>query len=359
MKADRFGVAIVGCGNISEHYANTMVTFPQLEFIGCTDIDLSRAETLATRFKGKVFDSLDALLADSDVDIVLNLTIFNAHYAVSKKCLEAGKHVFGEKPLAMNKEEAFELVELAKKHGVRLACAPSVHMGDAQETAWRFLKTGELGTPRLVFAEVNQGRIESWHPGPEPFYEVGPVVDIGIYAITLTTAMFGPIRQVQGFSQTLMPERQTKEGRKFTIQAPDFFNIIFELDSGVVFRLNCNFYVDTGERQVGYEVHGDCGSLYLSSWHNYDGTVCFRKYGDKTGYREVPLIRQPFTGPKKVEWCRGVNDFANAIRNNSTAMVQGEHAAHVIEAILAAQESARTQRPVKIESTFTPPVFKD
>lgn len=355
MNNNSFGVGIVGCGNISEHYAMTMANFPQLELIGFTDIDLPRAVALAERFQARMYQDLERLLADPAIDIVLNLTIFHAHYEVTKRCLEAGKHVYSEKPLAMKTAEASELLALAKANGVGLACAPAVFLGDAQETAWRFIASGGVGDVKLVFAEVNQGRIEFWHPGPEPFYQVGPIVDVGIYAITLTTAMFGPIQRVQAYSQTLLPNRVTKTGRCFTLSNPDFYSAIFELSNGIVFRLNANFYVDTGEKQVGYEVHGDNGSLYLSSWHNYDGSVTFRKFGDKTNYQDVPLIRPPFTGPKKVEWCRGVDSFAASIRENTPPLIQGEHAAHVLEAILAAYESATTGRLVDINSTFQQP----
>lgn len=355
MKDNRFGIGIVGCGNISEHYALTMTSFPQLELIGFTDIDQPRAKTMAERFGAKVFDSLETMLQSSEVDIILNLTIFQAHYEVTKASLLAGKHVFSEKPLALSNDQSFELVELAKRQAVKLACAPSVFLGDAQETAWRFLETGKLGDIRLVFAEVNQGRIEVWHPAPEPFYQVGPIIDVGIYAITLTTALFGPITRVRAFGETLMPKRVTKEGRAFELTIPDFYEIIFELANGIVFRLNTNYYVDTGEKDIGYAVHGDKGSLYMTSWHNYDASVSYRNYGDKTNYQPIPLIREPFTGPKKVEWCRGLNSFANSIRYNSQQVIQGEHAAHVMEAILAAHESALSGEPVKVNSTFVQP----
>jgi predicted dehydrogenase len=263
--------------------------------------------------------------------------------------------VYSEKPLALTREEGFELVEFTRKQGVRLACAPAVHLGDIQETAWRFLETGALGKVRLVFAEVNQGRIETWHPAPEPIYQVGPILDIGVYAITLTTAMFGPIQRVRAFSTTIMPERQTKEGRKFTLDSPDFYQIIFEMRNGIIFRLNANYYADMGEKQSGYEVHGDLGSLYLSSWHNYDGTVEFRPYGDRVNYQPVPLIRPAFIGPKRVELCRGLDSFASSIRYDKPQLVQGAHAAHVLDASLAAHESARIQAPVEVKSTFIQP----
>ena len=131
------------------------------------------------------------MLADDAVDVVVNLTVPSAHAEVTRRCLDAGKHVHAEKPLALGGPEARALAEYAAEQGVRLSCAPATLLGDAQQTAWKLVRDGSLGRVRAAYAEANWGRIERWHPGPESLYEVGPLVDVAVYPITILTAMFG------------------------------------------------------------------------------------------------------------------------------------------------------------------------
>jgi len=163
-------VVIVGCGNIAGPYARTIKPYPQLELMGATDIDLARAQALVDQYGGRVYATLDEVLADPNVDLVINLTIHHAHPAVITQCLNAGKHVHSEKPLALTYAEAKALVELADAKGLRLSCSPITFMGEAQQTTWKAIRDGILGTVRVVYCEVNWGRIEAWHPNPGPFY---------------------------------------------------------------------------------------------------------------------------------------------------------------------------------------------
>src|SRR6185295_17646095 len=137
-------------------------------------------------------------------DIVINLTVHHAHYQVTKRALEAGKHVYSEKPLALTSSEARELVTLAASRGLRLGCSPSTFLGEAQQTAATVIRSGRLGPVRAVYAEVNWGRIETWHPAPAPFYDVGVLVDVGVYPLTLLTAFLGPARRVQASGGLLL-----------------------------------------------------------------------------------------------------------------------------------------------------------
>ncbi len=166
MTARRLAVAFVGCGYIADAYAQDLTTYPQLALLGVTDVDKPRAEALAARYGCLAYPSLEALLADERVDIAVNLTTHRAHYAVTAQCLAAGKHVHSEKPLALTDAEAQALVALARQKHVRLSCSPFTFMGEAQQTAGRWLREGRLGAVRVVYAEVNAGRVESWHPAP-------------------------------------------------------------------------------------------------------------------------------------------------------------------------------------------------
>src|SRR5215203_1199582 len=266
-------VAIVGCGNIAGPYARTMKPYSQLELMGATDIDIARAQALVDQYGGRVYADLDEVLADPNVDLIINLTIHHAHPAVITQCLNAGKHVHSEKPLALTYAEAEALVELAEEKGLRLSCSPITFMGEAQQTTWKAIRDGLLGTVRVVYCEVNWGRIESWHPNPGPFYDVGALFDVGVYPLTLVTTFFGPARKVTAYGKVLYPDRVTKEGVPFHIDTPDWVVAAVELANGTVVRLTTNFYVGNHSKQKGLEFHGDLGSLYMSSFQDFDAGV--------------------------------------------------------------------------------------
>ena len=343
-------VAIAGCGNIAGPYAKTLRSFPQLKLVGAADLDSTRAEAFAREHGGKAYASLDELLADTAVDLVINLTIHHAHAAVIAQALDAGKHVFSEKPLTLSYAEARDLVALAQAKGLRLGGAPITYMGEAQQTAWRLIREGKLGTVRVAYAEVNWGRIESWHPNPGPFYEVGALFDVGVYPLTLATTFLAPARRVTAYGKVLHPDRVTNDGMPFHIETPDWVVAAVELADGTVVRLTTNFYVGGHSKQKGLEFHGDLGSLYLSSFQDFDAAVEMSSYGGT--YEPVPYVRPPFGG---IDWGRSVAEIADAIAEGRPQRASGGQAAHVVEVCAAISESLQTGRPVDVTSTFTPP----
>ena len=351
---DKLGVAIIGCGNIANAYAENIVTYPQIKLTGVADLDFERAEELANKYNCNAYPSVEALLADKNVDLVVNLTIHHAHKEIVSQCLEAGKHVHSEKPLALTYEDAKMLVDLAKEKQLRLGCSPFTFMGEGQQTVWNAINEGRLGTVRVAYAEVNWGRIESWHPAPKPFYLVGPLFDVGVYPLTLLTAIFGPARKVFAFGTVLYPDRATKDGTPFHLDTPDFVVAVLELANGTVVRLTANFYVGSHTKQKpGIEFHGDQGSLYLSNWHDFNGIVEYADFGGE--YTPVPYVKEPYIGPRKVEWGRAVLDMADAIDQNRPHRATGEQAAHVVEILCAVKESLETNTPVSINSSFSQP----
>ncbi len=350
MSDERTGVAIIGCGNIAGRYAQDVASYPELQFVGCYDLEAPRAEKMATERGGKAYPTLDALLADPAVKIAVNLTIHHAHYEITKRCLEAGKHVFSEKPLALSIAEARDLVAIAKRKKLRLGSSPFTWMGEAQQTAWKMIRDGQLGQVRLCYAEVNHGRIESWHPNPGPFYAVGPWFDVGVYPLTLLTTFFGPVKSVTALGKVLYPDRVTKEGKEFHIDTPDCVLALLELTDGQLARLSVNFYVrDT--RQAGIEFHGDKGSLHLGSWQGFNAGVAFAKFGE--GLKDVPPIKAG--APAGTEWGRGIREMAEAIKAGRPHRATGAQAAHVVEVLCAATKAFQTGRRVAVRSTFPRP----
>ena len=342
-------VALVGCGNIAARYARTIVAEPGLELVGATDVVAGRASELVSEFGGTEYGSLDALLADDGVDTVVNLTVPEAHAEVSAQILEAGKHVHTEKPVALRYEEARKLVELAARRGVRLSAAPATLLGDAQQTAWKLVRDGAIGRVRVAYAEANWGRIESWHPTPQGLYAAGPVVDVGVYPLTILTAMFGPARRVLAYGTTLDPERVTLDGTPFRPQTPDFTVALVELATGVVVRLTATFWVRPG-RQRGIEFHGDTSSLYLASWGEFDSRLELSADGEE--FTPVPPVREPYRG---IGWSRALADLADAIATGRPHRASAEHAAHVVELLNAIARSMQDGAAVAVESDFAAP----
>jgi predicted dehydrogenase len=343
-------VAIIGCGNVAGRYAERIKTYATCELTGFTDVDAARAQDFATRFGGRAYANLEELLADPAVELVVNLTIHHAHYAVIKQCLLAGKHVHSEKPLALRYREAKELVELAGARGLRLSGAPVTYMGEAQQTAWQLLRSGRAGRVRLAYAEINHGRIEDWHPNPEPFYEVGVLWDVGVYPLTLLTTMFGPVRRVTAAGKVIHPDRVTKEGRKFSITTPDFVTAMLEFGDGLTARFSANFYVRGGKQGGSLELNGDLGSIYIGDFQNFSAPVEFALYGKP--YAPVPPVRPPFEG---IEFARAVEEMAKAMQSGRPQPSTGAHAAHIVEILEAIETSMRAGGGVAVNSSFPPP----
>jgi predicted dehydrogenase len=328
-----------------------MGAYPSVTIAGATDVDRALSAAFVDRFGGVDYPTLSDVLDDPGVDAIVNLTFPAVHAEVTSAALEAGKHVHSEKPLAGDYASARTLVDLAADRGVRLSCSPITFLGEAQETMWRLVEEGAIGTVRVAYAEVNWSRIESWHPRPEPFYSIGPFADVGVYPLTILTAMFGPARHVTAFGKVVYPDRFTTSGEPFSPGAPDFGVAVVELESGTVIRLTANFYVGHHSKQSGIELHGDTGSLFLSSWQEFDASVELARWGGS--YEPVP-VTNPFRG---TDWGRALGELSDAIVTGRPHRATGAHAAHIVEILDAIATSAREGRAVDVTSSFPPPAL--
>lgn len=350
MTAERYGVGIIGAGNIAGAYSQQIAGYEEIKLCGIADVFPEKAKELAEKAGCPAYATPDELLADDEVQLVVNLTTHHAHKEVITKALNAGKHVHSEKPLALTYADAKELVELAKSKGLRLGCSPSTFLGEAQQTCWKVLREGRAGTVRIVYAEVNWGRIESWHPAPSAFYQVGPLFDVGVYPLTLTTTWFAPARRVLATGKVLYPNRVTQEGTPFHIETPEFVVAIVELEDGTLVRLTVNFYVGHHSKQSGIEMHGDKGSVYISSFQDFQASVEYSDFGGT--YEKVPYVKEPYPG---TEWARAVRDMVDAIKHDRPHHATGEQAAHVVEILGAITQSMNTGTWAEVASNFTSP----
>jgi predicted dehydrogenase len=346
------GIGIVGTGNIAGGYARDILAHPEIRLVAATDLEAERAAAFGAEHGCRVHASLDELLADDEVDIVVNLTVHHAHYEVTRRALEAGRHVYSEKPLALRSIDAADLVELAAARERRLGCSPATFLGEAQQTAAALIRAGRLGPVRAIYADVSWGRIEAWHPAPAPFYDVGPLVDVGVYPLTLATTILGPARSVRASGWELKAERRALDGSSFRIGSPDFIVAMVELAGGPVVRLTSSFYVGRPAAGRGtMEFHGDDASLAIGSFQEFDASVDVGSFGG--AYEPVALVRPPFRG---TAWARGVADLAASIDAGRPHRASAELAAHIVDIIDAARASiAEDGRAVEVSSTFAQP----
>ena len=344
-------IGIVGCGVIAAPYVQSLRPYPQLELAGVASRTKARCAAFAEEHGLRAYESVAALLADDSIDLVLDLSAQDAHAQVVASCLDAGKHVYCEKPLSLHYAQAERLVARARSAGLRLGSAPSTFLGEAQQTAARVIREGRLGNVRLVYAEINHGRVESWHPNPSPFYACGPIFDMGPYPLTLLTSIFGPVTRVQAWQRFLLPERVAKDGTTFQLQKPDFTVALIEFPDGPLARLTVNYYVDWWKKEGELvEFHGDRGSLCLAHVSVFNAGLEYADYGKP--YEVVAPVREPVQG---IEWGRGVVDMADALLEGRPHRATGEQAAHVVEVICAIDESAALGRAIDVRSAFTPP----
>lgn len=332
---------IVGCGNIAAEYAKDLKSAGTVDLVGFYDVDAERARAFTDEHGGQAFGTLDEAIESAE--LVINLTIFEAHYPVSKAALSQKRHVYSEKPVALNLVQALELAELSESNGVRLAAAPFTFLGEAQRTALEWVRSGKLGTIRLAYAEVNHGRIETWHPNPAPFYAAGPMLDVGVYPLTIMMAAFGPVVRLSAHASTVLADRLDVNGASFAVGAPDYWLVELEQASGTRVRLTVNFYVKGDE---GVEFHGDEGSLRLGSWFSPGATVEFTPYEGQPTPVLVP------DGPEHVNWSVGVAELVAAIEEGRPSLLDRERSVHLVEILEAAESSANTGTPVDLRTGF-------
>ncbi|MFF7974902.1 Gfo/Idh/MocA family oxidoreductase [Streptomyces sp. NPDC007905] len=349
------GIALVGCGYVADFYMATLPNYPDIRLIGVHDIDAERARKFSAHHGVPSYASLGELLSDESVDIVVNLTNPHSHYDVSRRALEAGKHVYSEKPFAQEWEQAKELVELAEERGLILSSAPCSLLGETAQTLWRALRQDAIGRPRLVYAELDDGAVhqmpyKNWispSGAPWPYadeFRVGPTLEHAGYYLTWLTAFFGPAAEVVSFAALLQPEKL--EDQRPHAWAADFTSACITFHSGVVARLTCSTVAPENHT---LQIVGDGGVLSTSECWDYGAEVALRKRvadGDSAHHyltepQVVPLVRPAdyrfrYHDTHDMDFARGVADVGAALLDDgATPLLSARHALHVLEIVLA------------------------
>ncbi|SDU20197.1 Predicted dehydrogenase [Verrucomicrobium sp. GAS474] len=348
-----FKVGIIGCGNISNAYLKGAQVFPILQVVGVADLDPARAKAKADEF-GVTAHTVESLLADPSIELVVNLTVPKVHASVNKAILEAGKHAYTEKPFALDLAEGIEVIELAKKKGLRVGCAPDTFLGGGVQTARKIIDDGTIGEPVAAVANMLGHGPESWHPDPEFFYQYGggPMLDMGPYYLTALVNLLGPIRRATGSSRSSFAERTigsgAKAGQKIKVEVPTHYAGAFDFVSGPIANLNISFDV-WGHQNPIIEVYGTKGTVRIPDPNTFGGIVEVKLEGEKE-WTQIPLTHSD-------QVCRsiGLADMATAIRNNRPHRASGELALHVLEAMLAVPIASEQGKHYTFQTTVPKP----
>ncbi len=325
------GIGIIGCGNISSNYLRNSKNFPNLFIKRLADLDVDRAKAKAEEFDVPESGSVDQLLADDDVQIVLNLTIPAAHLPVAKQALEAGKHVYNEKPLGAFRDEGLAIMKLAEAKGLRVGAAPDTFLGAGHQTARKLIDDGKIGKPLAGTAFMMGAGHESWHPAPEFYYEKGggPMFDMGPYYLTALMNMLGPIRRVMGVTGIQKPVRtitsEPKKGQTIEVKTPDHVAGTVEFENGAIITVVTSFAV-RAQKHSRIEIYGEEGSLSVPDPNGFDGEVEFNPGGK--GVEWETMSHTHCTGYGR---SAGLSDMAAAIASGRPHRASGQLAMAVLD----------------------------
>ncbi|MEV0386521.1 Gfo/Idh/MocA family oxidoreductase [Nonomuraea sp. NPDC050643] len=346
------GVALVGAGVISGQYLRNLTAFPDVRVVAVADIDTDRAEAVAREHDVPTSGTLGAVLALPEVEIVVNLTIPSAHAAVALESLRAGKHVYGEKPLAMDMDEAAKVMAEAAGRGLRVGGAPDTFLGAGLQSTLHALRSGLVGEPVAVTAATQSLGPESWHPNPEFFYQpgAGPLFDLGPYYLTALVSLLGPVVRVAAGTRRARDERVVgsgpKEGTVFPVDVPTHVNALLDFPGTATATATFSFDSAVNRRMI--EIIGTEGALSLPDPNTFDGPLLARGLHD-ADWRELPLTGT--TAGRGI----GVLDLARAIRAGAPHRASGELAYHVLELMAAITESGERAAFQPIASTLAAP----
>lgn len=353
--ARRVGVGIIGTGNISSAYLKAMKGFEVLDIRGLADMKQDLAEARAAEFGVPAAKSVEALLADPSVEIIVNLTIPRAHVEVGKRAVAAGKHIYGEKPLGITFAEGKTLVDAAKARGVRVGSAPDTFLGGGHQQSRAIVDSGVLGKIIGGTATFACPGHEYWHPDPAFYYDIGggPVLDMGPYYITQLVNLLGPVAKVQALSLTPHAERpirsEPKKGQMMPVKVSTHVTGTLIFASGPLIQVMFSFDVPK-HTHPPYELYGTEGTLLVPDPNHFQGPVRIAK--PRAEFEEVPVTMPYADGNYR---SLGVADMAYGILGNRPHRASGDLALHALEVMEAFDIASRETRIVDIKTPVERP----
>lgn len=346
MSGGRVGVGVIGAGVISNQYLENLTSFPDLDVRFVADIDLERAKAQADKYGVPGSGTVEELLADDAIEIVVNLTIPKVHVEVALQALAAGKNVWSEKPFALDRSSGRELLEAAHAAGLRVATAPDTFLGSGIQSARRLIENGDIGAPLTALTLMQSPGPESWHPNPDFLFQegAGPLFDIGPYYLTALVQMFGPVARVSASASRAKETRVIgsgpRAGEEFAVTVPTHVSALYEFESGQTAQAVFSFDSKLGRTQ--FEVAGVDGTLVVPDPNTFEGELLVH------GSDGIETF--PSTGTTDTRGI-GVVELARAIRAGVPERASGEQAYHVLDIMVSTIEAGESRTPVEVEST--------
>ncbi len=357
--------AVIGCGNISSIYLENAAKWDILDLRACANRTLARAQSQAAKYRVPRAVPITDVLADPEIELIINLTTPDVHAKIGLAALRAGKSVYNEKPLAISREDGRLLLAEADARGLRVGCAPDTFLGGGLQTCRHLVDAGEIGMPVAATAFMFIQGPEAWHPDPGFLYRVGagPLFDIGPYYLTALISLLGPVHRATGSARITYSERTIgsgpKQGQNIPVETPTHVASILDFASGPVATLVTSFDVavsagaalslyDVGGALL--EIQGTSGTLSMPDPNLFGGPVRLRRQGE-TDWREIPLTHA-HTGDDRG---LGVADLAYALRTGRPHRANGELAYHVLDVMHAVLEASSLGQHIEVISTCERP----
>ncbi|MCM3595482.1 Gfo/Idh/MocA family oxidoreductase [Metabacillus idriensis] len=353
----KINIGLIGCGVISDIYLKNCSHFEHLTIIAVADLDRGRAEEKSKEHGIPFVLSVDELINHEDVDIVLNLTPPGGHYALCLQALNAGKHVYVEKPLSISLQEGKELLAAAKKNGLLIGAAPDTFLGAGLQTCRALIENGAIGQPVAATAFMLKSGPEHWHPDPAFFYQVGggPMYDMGPYYLTAFISLMGSVKRVSASSGFPFLERtiMTGEnaGKKIPVQTPTHISGTVEFESGAIGTIITSFDVQATQTPF-IEIYGTEGSISVPDPNTFAGPVKLNHRKGTDQWVEQELVSDAVENLRGL----GIEDMADAILNRRQHHATGDLAYHVLEIMHGFHESASLGKHYEIQSSYSSPV---
>lgn len=363
---NKLSVGIIGCGNISAAYLRLGPLFKALEVRAVADLNMEAAKARATEF-GVRAESVEDLLAARDIDVVVNLTIPDAHFAVTKSILEAGKHAYSEKPLVLTLAEGEQLRGLADGKGLRIGSAPDTFLGGSHQLARAKIDEGLIGDVVAGTCHVMSHGMEHWHPNPDFFFlpGAGPVLDIGPYYVTNLIQLIGPVKRVAALATSATPTRTIstdgpRKGEEIPVKTPTNIHALLDFENGATITLSASWDV-WAHRHANMELYGKDGSLFVPDPNFFGGAVEHAGHDGKI----VPLAQwdHPFgvanqehpQGARANYRTAGLADMAQAIVEDRPHRCSLELAIHAVDVMTSILKSGETGTFVELTTTCERP----
>ena len=353
-------IGIVGCGNISDiYFENLTSVFNNTEVFACADLDEQKAIAKKEKYAIPYVMTLDEMLECNDIDLILNITTPQSHYSITKKALIAGKHVYVEKPLALNYSDGKELVELAAEKGLYLGCAPDTFLGAGIQTCEKLIKEGKIGRPVAAGAYMLCHGHETWHPSPEFYYDIGggPLFDMGPYYITALVRLLGRAESVTACCGKAFQERiitsKDKYGQKIDVKVDTHNAGIIKFENGAIATLVTSFDV-WANNVPNLEIYGTEGSLSVPDPNSFGGVVG-ATLTDKKKFEDVELCSHYFENSRGI----GLSEMALAISEGRINNASGSLALHVLEIMESIIKSSKEGKTIILESAPSESVALD